>query len=145
VDVAFIAKTAVYAREGGYMKDMPALLVALLSTLQAEEFAPAFRRAIENGKMLRNFVQIMRSGAVGRTSLGTRPKRLVEEWLAAASDRQIMHAAVGQNPSWPSYRLPIASPVLGSALTGVDRRVVQEALVLTGATAWTEIRRCLLR
>ena len=78
VDAAFIAKTAVYARERGYMKDMPALLVALLSTLQAEEFAPAFRRVIDNGKMLRNFVQIMRSGAVGRKSLGTRPKRLVE-------------------------------------------------------------------
>jgi 60 kDa SS-A/Ro ribonucleoprotein len=28
---------------------------------------------IDNGRMLRNFVQIMRSGAVGRTSLGTRP------------------------------------------------------------------------
>lgn len=99
VDAAFIAKTAVYARERGHMKDMPALLVALLSTLQAEEFMPAFRRAIDNGKMLRNFVQILRSGAVGRKSLGTRPKRLVEEWLAAASDRQIMQAAVGQSPS----------------------------------------------
>ncbi len=99
VDATFIAKTAVYARERGHMKDMPALLVALLSTLQAEEFSLAFRRAIDNGKMLRNFVQIMRSGAVGRKSLGTRPKRLVEEWLAAAPDRQIMQAAVGQNPS----------------------------------------------
>ncbi len=99
VDATFIAKTAVYARERGHMKDMPALLVALLSTLQAEEFGPAFRRAIDNGKMLRNFVQIMRSGAVGRKSLGTWPKRLVEEWLAAASDRQIMQAAVGQSPS----------------------------------------------
>src|SRR5215475_12856876 len=28
VDAAFIAKTAVYAREHGYMKDMPALLIA---------------------------------------------------------------------------------------------------------------------
>ena len=99
VNATFIAQTAVYARECGYMKDMPALLVALLSTLQAEEFAPAFRRVIDNGRMLRNFVQIMRSGAVGRTSLGSRPKRLVEEWLAQASDRQIMRAAVGQDPS----------------------------------------------
>ncbi len=99
VDATFIAKTAVYARERGYMKDMPALLIALLSTLEAEEFAPAFRRVIDNGKMLRNFVQIMRSGAVGRKSLGTRPKRLVEEWLAQASDRQIVQAAVGQAPS----------------------------------------------
>jgi 60 kDa SS-A/Ro ribonucleoprotein len=99
VDATFIAKTAVYARERGYMKDMPALLMALLSTLEAEEFAPAFRRAIDNGRMLRNFVQIMRSGAVGRKSLGSRPKRLVEEWLAEASDRQIVQASVGQDPS----------------------------------------------
>ena len=28
--------------------------------------------------MLRNFVQIMRSGVVGRKSLGTLPKRLVQ-------------------------------------------------------------------
>ena len=60
-DATFIAKTAVYARERGHMKDTPALLVAPLSTLQAEEFSPVFRRAIVNGKMLRNFVQIMRS------------------------------------------------------------------------------------
>jgi 60 kDa SS-A/Ro ribonucleoprotein len=99
VDAAFIAKTAVYARERGYMKDIPALLVALLSMLQAPEFVPAFRRVIDNGKMLRNFVQIMRSGVAGRTSLGSRPKRLVEEWLAAASDAEIMRAAVGQSPS----------------------------------------------
>lgn len=99
VDAEFIAKTAVYARERGYMKDMPAVLVALLSTLQAPEFIPAFRRVIDNGKMLRNFVQIMRSDTVGRKSLGSRPKRLVEEWLARASDRQIMQAAVGQSPS----------------------------------------------
>jgi 60 kDa SS-A/Ro ribonucleoprotein len=99
VDAAFIAKTAVYAREKGAMKDMPALLIALLSRLQAKEFAPAFQRVINNGRMLRNFVQIMRSGAVGRKSMGSRPKKLVEAWLATASDAQIMRAAVGQAPS----------------------------------------------
>lgn len=74
VDPAFIAQTAVYCRERGYMKDMPALLVAVLAGQGAAQFAPAFRRVINNGKMLRNFVQIMRSGAVGRKSLGSRPK-----------------------------------------------------------------------
>ncbi len=96
---AFVAKTAVYAREKGYMKDMPALLIALLSTLESPDFAPAFRRVIDNGRMLRNFVQIMRSGAVGRKSLGTRPKTLVQAWLEQASDVEIMRAAVGQDPS----------------------------------------------
>jgi 60 kDa SS-A/Ro ribonucleoprotein len=99
VDVSFIAKTAVYARERGYMKDMPALLIALLSTLESKEFPAAFRKVIDNGKMLRNFVQIMRSGAVGRKSLGTRPKKLVQAWLENASDIEILRAAVGQAPS----------------------------------------------
>jgi 60 kDa SS-A/Ro ribonucleoprotein len=99
VDASFIARTAVYAREKGFMKDMPALLIALLSTLESPDFAPAFRRVIDNGRMLRNFVQIMRSGAVGRKSLGTRPKKLVQAWLEQASDAEIMRAAVGQDPS----------------------------------------------
>ena len=43
VDAEFIAKTAVYARERGTMKDMPAVLVALLSTLQATD---SFRRSV---------------------------------------------------------------------------------------------------
>jgi 60 kDa SS-A/Ro ribonucleoprotein len=54
---------------------------------------------VDNGKMLRNFVQIMRSGAVGRKSLGTAPKRLVREWLEARSDEQVFTASVGQTPS----------------------------------------------
>lgn len=99
VDAGFIARTAVYAREKGSMKDMPALLIALLSTLQAPEFAPAFRRVIDNGRMLRNFVQILRSGAVGRRSLGTRPRKLVQAWLEQASDAAILRAAVGRDPS----------------------------------------------
>jgi len=80
----FLAKTAVHAFEKGYMKDMPALLLAVLSQLQGDALDRAFRRIVKNGKMLRNFVQVMRSGATGRKSLGTRPKRLVQEWLEKA-------------------------------------------------------------
>ncbi|MBL7466277.1 RNA-binding protein, partial [Escherichia coli] len=46
----------------------------------------------------RNFVQIMRSGQVGRSSLGSRPKRLVQGWLEQASMPQLM-AATGKDPS----------------------------------------------
>ena len=99
VDPAFIAQTAVYCRERGYMKDMPALLVAVLAGQGAAQFAPAFRRVINNGKMLRNFVQIMRSGAVGRKSLGSRPKKLVQAWLNTASEQALLAAAVGNAPS----------------------------------------------
>lgn len=99
VDPMFIAQTAVFARERGQMKDMPALLVAVLSVRDRELCARIFPRVIDNGKMLRNFVQIMRSGAVGRKSLGSAPKRLVREWLSACDEVSLFKQSVGQSPS----------------------------------------------
>lgn len=99
VDSRFIAQTALYCRERGYMKDMPALLAALLAARGAAELVPVFGRVIDNGRMLRNFVQILRSGATGRKSLGTRPKRLVQQWLNGASEQALLAAAVGNTPS----------------------------------------------
>ncbi|MEG0886098.1 MAG: RNA-binding protein, partial [Janthinobacterium sp.] len=90
VEPEFIAQTAVYCRERGYMKDMPALLVAVLAGQGAAAFAPAFERVINNGKMLRNFVQIVRSGVIGRKSLGSRPKKLVQAWLNGASEQALL-------------------------------------------------------
>ena len=99
VEPQFLAKTAVYARERGFMKDMPALLCAVLSVLDAPLCAQVFHRVIDDGKMLKNFVQIVRSGAVGRKSLGSMPKRLVKSWLDAKDDAAIFRASVGQAPS----------------------------------------------
>jgi len=99
VDAGFIAQCAVYCRERGYMKDMPALLAVVLAAKGADELAPVFKRVIKNGKMLRNFVQIIRSGAVGRKSLGSRPKKLVQYWLNHASEAQLLSASVGTAPS----------------------------------------------
>ena len=99
VDAEFIAKTAVFCRERGYMKDMPALLCAVLSVKDRELLNIVFPRVIDNGKMLRNFVQIIRSGMVGRKSLGTAPKRLVREWLDARHPAALFKANVGQDPS----------------------------------------------
>jgi 60 kDa SS-A/Ro ribonucleoprotein len=99
LDAHFIAQTAIYCRERGYMKDTPALLTAMLAAKGAPELAPTFKRVITNGKMLRNFVQIVRSGAVGRKSLGTRPKKLVQSWLNQASESQLLAASVGTTPS----------------------------------------------
>lgn len=102
-DAEFIAKTAVFARERGYMKDMPALLCAALAAGGAEGrayLAQIFPRVIDNGRMLRNFVQIMRSGVTGRKSLGTQPKRLVREWFAAREPSQIFAASIGQQPTF---------------------------------------------
>lgn len=99
VEPEFVAKTAVFARESGYMKDMPAMLLAVLSIRDKALFERVFPRVADNGKMLRNFVQIMRSGAVGRKSLGTLPKRMVREWFEKRNPEQIFKQSVGQSPS----------------------------------------------
>jgi 60 kDa SS-A/Ro ribonucleoprotein len=99
VDAEFIAKTAVFARERGHMKDMPALLCAVLSLKDRALLNAIFPRVIDNAKMLRNFVQIMRSGVVGRKSLGTAPRRLIREWLDARDPASLFRANVGQDPS----------------------------------------------
>ena len=99
VDAEFIAKTALYARKRGHMKDMPALLCAVLSVKDRALLNAIFPRVIDNAKMLRNFVQIMRSGVVGRRSLGSAPKRLVREWLDARDPVSLFKDNVGQDPS----------------------------------------------
>ncbi|MCF4166089.1 TROVE domain-containing protein [Zavarzinia compransoris] len=99
LDPLFVAKAAVYARTSGAMKDMPTLLTAYLTVADPDLAVRVFGRVIDNGRMLRNFVQIMRSGQVGRKSLGTRPKRLVQNWLERASMRDLMAAATGGDPS----------------------------------------------
>jgi 60 kDa SS-A/Ro ribonucleoprotein len=99
VDAEFVAKTAVFARSRGHMKDMPALLLATLAVRDGALLARTFPRVVTDGKMLRNFVQIVRSGVVGRKSLGTLPRRLVREWFASRTDEQVFRASVGQSPS----------------------------------------------
>lgn len=100
LDGEFVAKVAVYSREKGFMKDMPALLVAVLSTKDKALFKRVFPRVIDNGKMLRNFVQIMRSGVVGRKSLGSLPKRMIRQWFEARKAEAIFKQSVGQTPSF---------------------------------------------
>ena len=99
VDAEFVARTAIYCRTRGYMKDMPALLCASLAARDTALLARIFDRVIDDGKMLRNFVQMVRSGVVGRKSLGSAPKRLVQRWFEQRDDAQVFRASVGQSPS----------------------------------------------
>ena len=99
VDAEYVARVAVAAREQGYMKDMPALLAAHLATRDTALLERVFPRVIDSGRMLRTFVQILRSGAVGRKSLGSAPKRMVRDWLAGRSDAALFRASVGTTPS----------------------------------------------
>jgi 60 kDa SS-A/Ro ribonucleoprotein len=99
VEPEFIARTAVYTRRHSFMKDMPALLCAVLSARHPRLHEAIFATVIDNAKMLRTYVQILRSGVTGRKSLGTAPKRLVCEWLAAHDEETLFRSNVGASPS----------------------------------------------
>ena len=99
VEPAFVARTAVYCRTRGYMKDTPALLCAVLATLDMPLLESVFDRVIDDGRTLRSFVQIVRSGVTGRKSLGSAPRRLVRRWLERRDDEGVFRASVGQSPS----------------------------------------------
>lgn len=99
VEPEFIARMALYARAEGFMKDLPALLCGILAVRGPGLLAEVFDRVIDEGRMLRNFVQIIRSGVVGRKSLGTLPKRLVLSWIESRDEAALFRASVGNDPS----------------------------------------------
>jgi 60 kDa SS-A/Ro ribonucleoprotein len=95
----FVAKLAVYARQKGLMKDMPAVLAAVVAGKDSDLLSKIFPQVVDSPKMLRNFVQVVRSGATGRKSLGTRPKKLIQKYLDSMTDEQLFKADVGNDPS----------------------------------------------
>jgi 60 kDa SS-A/Ro ribonucleoprotein len=130
VSPLFLAKTAVYAREKGFMKDMPALLTALLSRKDPKLFSMVFPRTIDNGKMLRNFVQIVRSGATGRKSLGSAPKRAAQRWFQSRSPQTIFKQSLGSEPSMKDViKLVRPSPKLADGQTDVMRQALYGYLI----------------
>lgn len=99
-DCAFIAKCAVYARQYGYMKDVPAFLVGWLAyNNDAAYLAQAFNGVVDNGKMLKNVVQVCRSGVFGRRSIPRPLRRLISKWLCSAKDIQLVRSIPGKDPS----------------------------------------------
>lgn len=135
-DPLFLAKTAVYARESGLMKDMPALLCAVLFLRHEDALlARIFPRVITTGKMLSNFVQIVRSGATGRKSFGTAGKRLIQNWFKARDGDTLYRQSVGITPSMEdiikmAHPHPHASDVdaLYAYLLGKDKEAGISAL-----------------
>src|SRR5712692_6576000 len=95
----FVARVAIYSRTQSFMKDMPALLCAWLLAREPRLHEAVFARVIDNARMLRTYVQILRSGVVGRKSLGSAPKRLVREWLASRDEDGLFISGAGQSPS----------------------------------------------
>lgn len=100
-DPLFVAKLAVYARDKGYMKDMPAYLTAWLAGVDKPLFRKVFRKTVDNGKMLRNVIQMARSGQLGKVynmSSGTW-RHAIDEWFRNRHGSVIFRASVGNDPS----------------------------------------------
>jgi 60 kDa SS-A/Ro ribonucleoprotein len=100
-DSVFLAKLAVYGRQVARMKDTPAYLLAVLTARgELNLVSTIFDGVCDNSKMLLNYVQIIRSGAVGRRSLGSRPKKLVQGWIKSKTPKQLFLGSLGHaNPS----------------------------------------------
>ncbi len=102
-DPRFVAQAAVYARERAFMKDTPALLLAVLAAEPSDEaracLKAAFPLVIDNGKMLRNFMQMIRSGKVGRKSFGTSIKRMIQKWIENRNSTALFKDSIGNDPS----------------------------------------------
>lgn len=95
----FIAKCAVYAHQRGLMKDTPAVMLAWLAAQESDLVEAIWPRIVTNGRMLRGFVQAIRSGSVGRKSFGTRLRRCIRAWLEARPFEKLINDSVGQTPS----------------------------------------------
>ena len=101
-DPEFLAKCAVYGRKKAYMKDMPAFLAVVLHEHDKELFRKVFPVVIDNGKQLRNFINMARSGAVtgkkANMSSGS-IRHAIRDWFASKPSWVLFKASIGQDPT----------------------------------------------
>ena len=96
----FVAQTAIYASQTGFMKDLPALLLVCLLNKDTRIFSAAFEKIVRRARVLRTFIQILRSGKIGRKTVGSSAvRRAVQGWFDRSTDDQIFAASVGNDPS----------------------------------------------
>lgn len=98
-DDVFLAKLAVYSRERAFLKDMPAALTAALAQRDPALFQVVFDRVIDNGRLLRTLLQLIRSGRFGKRSLSSALQRAFQRWLNTASVEKLLSASIGNDPS----------------------------------------------
>ena len=100
VSPRFLAQVAIYARKLGFMKDMPAFCMAILANRDPDLFEKIFSVVIDNGRMIRNIVQIFRSGKVnGRKSIPKAARRQIKNWLINRNYGRLLDESVGETPS----------------------------------------------
>lgn len=95
----FIVKVAIASRKNGYMKDTPAMLAAYLNHCDRILLSQSFDRIINNGKMLKKFVQFVRSGVTGTPGFGSVTKASIRQWLNHRNDHQLMCDNIGGKQS----------------------------------------------
>lgn len=99
VDDLFLGQLAIYSRERAYMKDTPAALLLILARRNPALFQKVFDRVVDNGRMLRTMLQMVRSGRFGRKGLSASLQRAFQRWLNHASVGKLLTASIGNNPS----------------------------------------------
>ena len=98
-DNGFLARLAIYSRERAFMKDMPAALLLVLARRDPALFRHTFARVVDNGRVLRTLLQMVRSGQFGRKGLSYALQRAFQRWLNTASVGQLLSASIGHDPS----------------------------------------------
>lgn len=100
VDTNFLAQLCRYSALEAGMKDTPALLLGIIfARNEPEVFERVFKDVVKNTRMLRNFVQVVRSGVTGRKSFGTIGKRAIQNFLKNSTSEQLFRGSIGNDPS----------------------------------------------
>lgn len=93
VPEAWLAKASVVAAQYGQSKS-GAMMLAVLTVRDVELLAKVFHRSVLDVSTLRHYVAYLRSNR--RRSLGSRPKKLVQEWLNACPAWILCEEAFGE-------------------------------------------------
>lgn len=95
VEPEYIAKCAIYCRNEGFMKDMPAFMLAYLANQDVALLKKVFPRVMNNALMVKKFATILRSGVTGRKSFGSAVRNILRRWLNSRHDDQLFRDSVG--------------------------------------------------
>lgn len=103
ISPVLVAKTAVWTRENSRLRDLPVLLAAWLASkkdpVHRDLLSKVFPRVVNTGRAVRSFVQIIRSGKLGRKSFGSHAKRLLRNWFLDTPPLSLVNWSEGNDPS----------------------------------------------
>lgn len=92
----FIAKLAIFSREKGHMKDMPAFLMSFLAFNAPQLYEQCFATVFNNAKMVRNHIQMVRSGKfMGKKSFPGPMRRQLKNWFKTRKADRLFRDNVG--------------------------------------------------